>query len=355
MKITGPRDVPDFRMWLLDKWRPGGDFYEMALAHRRRPDGTIVHRDGRQVLPIDEEIEQYNLPRAALWWVTSEMAGLISHAATTLPPTTLMRDLMPDNHGLVVFAEPLMGISADSGEPIDVHAMSWSLGDIRTIDGGMGEGVGINTYRYVARKEIETYLERVQSEKLPPGLQVGDEVTIEGRSKIVVHEIMDEHLWLPSGLSDWMMGADTEDPMIGFEGDDLRLASMAEDRRWLAALWLLAAAPLANLSTEQAPRPVRRRHERAKLPASSDVRLINVRGRTNTGAHERAGDDDEGEGGRRYSHRWIVGGEAGGFWRQQAYGPGWSLHRPQWIEAYEAGPKDKPLKVKESVKVVKGD
>lgn len=39
------------------------------------------------------------------------------------------------------------------------------------------------------------------------------------------------------------------------------------------------------------------------------------------------------------SHRFQVRGH----WRNQAYGPGWSLHRRQWIEEYEKGPEDKPL------------
>lgn len=45
------------------------------------------------------------------------------------------------------------------------------------------------------------------------------------------------------------------------------------------------------------------------------------------------------------SHRFQVRGH----WRNQAYGPGWSLHRRQWIEEYEKGPEDKPLERRDTV------
>lgn len=36
-------------------------------------------------------------------------------------------------------------------------------------------------------------------------------------------------------------------------------------------------------------------------------------------------------------------------------GAGWSEHRPVFVESHVRGPKDKPLVVREAVKVIRGD
>ena len=53
------------------------------------------------------------------------------------------------------------------------------------------------------------------------------------------------------------------------------------------------------------------------------------------------------QGEAHYSHRFIVRG----FWRNQPYGPRNSLRRKQWIPPYVKGPADKPLVVKETVRI----
>lgn len=55
----------------------------------------------------------------------------------------------------------------------------------------------------------------------------------------------------------------------------------------------------------------------------------------------------DGDDGCRYSHRFIVRG----CWRNQAYGPRHSLRRRQWIPPYVKGPADRPLIVKETVRI----
>jgi hypothetical protein len=113
----------------------------------------------------------------------------------------------------------------------------------------------------------------------------------------------------------------------------------------------LASQPLSTSTTEAAYRGAAKRSKRAKV--TSDVRIVDIRARV------RPKPDTDGEGehaGRAgYSHRFIVGGETGGFWRQQAYGPHHSLRRPKWIDPFEKGPKDKPLRLRETVKVVRGE
>ena len=319
MKVSGPRDLPDFRMWLIDQWKPAGIFAKSAVLMAAMGIDRVV--DGVPVVNTDPNTETYALPRAALWWVTEDMTDLVAHAAPTMPETTLTDDLIPDRFGLVVFAKPLMGVMADTGEPISTDAMVWCRG----VNLGR-EAINITSYHYS---------------------RAGEDI---GNSRMG-HVIADKDMWSPTGAAGWELGTDTETvdaPKL--PSYDHRDESFSEDRRWLATLWLLATQPLTDSTIERAPRAAARRHDRAKLPASSDVRLINVRRRS---ADKTDGNPDGS--GREYSHRWIVGGEQGGFWRQQAYGPAWSLRRPQWIDAYIAGPADKPLKISETVNVVKGE
>lgn len=148
--------------------------------------------------------------------------------------------------------------------------------------------------------------------------------------------------WSPTGTATWDFDTDTEEVLA--EQTPASVLSVTEDRRWLAALWLLASQPLAESVVGPAPRAARRRSDRARLP--SDVRIVNLR-RAATPREPSPGTEHGTH--RKYSHRFIVDG----FWRQQACGPNWSQHRPVWIAPFIKGPKDKPLKVRETVKVLK--
>jgi hypothetical protein len=321
MELNGPRDLPEFRAWLLNQWRPGQLFDELDRSQHRF--GLTAKVAGRQIAHISGDAERHLLPRAALWWVAEDMARLIDHAYYTLPETTLTEDLIPDDHGLVVFATPITGTQADCGDPIETHAMTWTRGS--THDGF--DGIHITTYNHPRK-----------------GQQIGN-------SKHGYMEL-DMSYWNPTGTCNWLIGNDTEGPSFqGFEGDEIRLASMGEDRRVLAALWLLASQPLADVTIKSAThnKAKRRRLANSGITASNDVRLINIRRRPSKSTDEHQGTE------RNYDHRWIVGFNTGGFWRQQACGPGWSQHRPKFIMPYPAGPDDKPLRITKAVKVVKGD
>lgn len=87
----------------------------------------------------------------------------------------------------------------------------------------------------------------------------------------------------------------------------------------------------------------RGRHRPRKL---GDVRVVKLRRAEPVADRDRV----TGEGaGRTYSHRWIVGGGTGGFWRNYHVGPGRRQTRPTWVSPYVAGPDDKPLIVKDTV------
>jgi len=333
-ELHGPKDLPDLRMLLLDRWRPDGLYGRAAELERmiRLDDLSTIRRSGRRLTELDFSLKYAPLfdgpalARASLWWVTAEMSERIVTAAASLPPTTLNDGLPLDEFGFVLFEKPLVGLDAeDETNTIEVGAILW--GRTIVLDDGhrayVKHGYG-------------------PDEDLRPGDQKAMTISSYGR--------LYGGAWIPLGRSEWVWGAETADPNL----DGLavsQLASMEEDRRWLSTLWLLAAQPLVvSVADRPSPRPAARRSARRAL--SSDVRLVDVRRRL----VEAKSEPSEPDAGRKveWSRRWIVGGEDG-FWRQQACGPRWSEHRPVWIAPFEKGPKDKPLVVPERVRVVRDD
>lgn len=319
--VTGPRDLPSLRARLVSDWQPNGQLarslrFTEALGFNRE----IVA--GEVAVNVEAFTQRYALPRAVLWWVTPQMAELVAHAARTLPPTTLTEELIPSGEaGMIVYGAPLQGTQADTGEPILTHLLLWCRGVERRSGRDM---LQITSYRHV---------------------RVGDEL---GNSRVGI-EISTSDYWGPTGSTSWLVGDDTEDPGFGgFLDDDIRMRSLSEDRRFLAATLLLASQPLSQVTTYA------RSKKKAKQSATtSDVRVVDLRPRPRTETDaETVGSPSR----REHDHRWKVAGPDGtGFWRQQAYGPRWSQHRPIWIEPYEAGPKDKPLKLRETVHVLRSD
>lgn len=315
-QVKSPRDLPDFRLWLIDQWRVGGLFDQVATVQ------AVQVFDGEAVVHLQPDVQRQALPRAELWWVTEDMARLVEHSAKTLPETTLSDDLLPAESGLVVYGAPLVGTQSDTGEPIETHALVWSTGR------------GLRSRR--------PCITIVSYEHIAAGRVYGN--TVKG---FVTTE---KDFWTPTGTTTWNLGSNTEaNHLEAFEKDERRSASLAEDRAWLATTWLLASQPLASSAVHHADRHAAKRSRRADV--ASDVRVVDLRPRPRSESAEGAGATR-----REHDHRWMVAGPNGdGFWRQQACGPGWSERRPKWILPYVAGPDDKPLKVRETVRVLRGD
>lgn len=281
-----PADVPDVRAGLLDLWRPGGTFARMAG----------YFQDVGATGPL--QWERATLEDAALWYVGADMCELLVGAAPGLPAVHLTPELAPDLCGLVVYEHALLGLDADGGDtPVTVGAMLWGTCTWAGYqDQGNYPALGITCYRPMGGLEL-----------------------------------------VPVGSLVWPLGMRTDAPLAGVAAKD---ASMAEDRRRLAALWLLSAQPgLATSSEPPLPRHVLRREARAGRSAAR-VRVVQLRQAPATGHH----DSPAGE--REYTHRWAVSGH----WRQQPYGPAHGLRRPQYINPYLKGPEGAPLVTRPKVK-----
>lgn len=76
-----------------------------------------------------------------------------------------------------------------------------------------------------------------------------------------------------------------------------------------------------------------REHKWEQVP---DVQVVELRRRQHIGPPKDATDTEPVE----WSCQWWVEG----FWRNQAYGPGYQQHRRIWVSAFLKGPEDKPIK-----------
>jgi hypothetical protein len=141
------------------------------------------------------------------------------------------------------------------------------------------------------------------------------------------------------GMLIWPLGAGTDDRLddaVWRRAREPRLpettvASMSEDRRRLAALWLLSSQPgLATSIRKVQDRPSMRRAQRRGL--DPQVRVVQLR-------HGPPATEGHRDGSRTYRHRWTVTGH----WRNQAVGKEWSDHRPVYINPHLKGPADAPL------------
>lgn len=124
--------------------------------------------------------------------------------------------------------------------------------------------------------------------------------------------------------------------------------------RVLRAVFALVDVPTVTRTRAYRTNPLDRvpRKYDPDLP-SNRVRLVDVRENLEAPDGRETPDTDDGEGAgkrREYAYRFIVRG----FYRNQPYGPGRKMRRRQWIPPFIKGPADKPLRVKDTVNILRG-
>ncbi len=239
---------------------------------------------------------QRSLTAADLYWVSEEYTDLAIASGTKLPDLSVHREDLPAPHGLMMFAKPFYDITFH-GVTCHATAVGWCL-----LDGG----VWVTMYSRT------------------------DQLAVPRAGREQIRDTVGP-LWPMSPGS----GAPFRDN-LQWQNDHARQA-------WspVFAAWLLIQQP--NL-TEVAEAPAERDYTRSYARAHggrtpNPVRVVDIR-------HHAPRDHPgtSGSTGRKLTVRSIVGEADGGFWRDQAYGPNWSLRRRQWILPFERGPKDAPLR-----------
>ena len=318
--VTGPHDVPNLRLYLLDRWRVGG-VYEQATKLMRRQwtlDGDVYGWRPReesdwQRMHLGDEL-------LTLWWVSAEMVDEINHVAAMLPDDVrplevpgLVMAFDEDGEpaaakGLVVLEKPIVGRDArNQGGELLVDAFAYGGTQLPPLHGKPArKAVSVSTYRHSLPEE-----------------GIGEE-------------------WLPLGRSDWPMAERLVEP-IDYSVNEVQLASMVEDRRWLAALHLVADDHrVATVRRVEPTRKEQRRpSERRKL--SPAVRVLYLRQL-----------DEEGEGdgrtatGRRAPRAHIVRSHP----RWQAYGPQRSERKLILVPRHARGHGGEPTEGPPTVKAI---
>lgn len=267
-------------------------------------------------------------------WMSHEMMDLVQHAMEGFDRRqefTVEDAFIP--HGFLVLPEPWL--SADvHGKSMAQRAMLWKLDEHGAVRLGDSDD---DTISY-------TYDTRLASE---PGASIMPTLRITTLSHTwdeddYTAEYADQHDMLKAAGIEWGVAHTTAIPLplvsrvgdVGGEGDP--------QAGWLT-FWRVTQALMAETivtsERRKAARPVRREAQRLGYDFGAP-RVIELR---RPRQHEA---DPEGERVRdvNWTHRWIVRGH----WRQQWY-PSLKGHRQRWIGAYEKGPDNLPLVIRERV------
>jgi hypothetical protein len=232
-----------------------------------------------------------------IYWVSPEFTMLAVNAGKKLPDLTITPEEMPSTSGVIVYAQPIFEQEAPGVGAQEAVAVSW----VR-----IPQGIWLTAYlrpEKVLTRADPAWIHREVGYLMPfaPG----------------------------AGLS---FGTHPVD------GVSSRPAGTA----WatLLSTWFLMAQPGVATVTEQQPeRKERQRASRAGRTAPV-VRIVDLRRQK---ARAVTGDSEPGTG-FHYSVRFLVGGDTGGFWRDQAYGPQRARRKRIWIEPFIKGPEGAPLK-----------
>jgi len=344
-----PRELPDLRLHLMERWIPKGMFEKSLVARGiwedRGPDTVNLMRERARG-------ERESLRKASLWWVRDEMVNLTLAGAKSIPDDVRGGDVkFPGEQlfGLVVLGTPWLGMDAnDPNEVVQTDAIVWAA---TNIDGG--DCISLSMYRYFDFTAGLTPADMREAVATGAILDAYQEEVGNGPPDTRAKRLRGGS-WIFMGRSDWPL----TETLGGFEVlkaeypegtpyDELRMASMIEDRKFFASFCVLVNHKLSQTEMVWAPRAVRKRAEKAGVDSEkepSHVRLIRLRE-----VRRAAGVTDEEHEKRKveWTHRWISSAHIG--WRR--CGPGRKERRLSYIPASIKGPEDKELIIKENVRV----
>ncbi|MEW2810975.1 hypothetical protein AB0929_28390 [Streptomyces massasporeus] len=304
-----PADLPELRAELVRHMASHRGRHQLG-----RFDGTKLTTGASLVGTIrsgDLQTEEVRrLSHAELFYVSPEMTDLTIAASDSLPFFALNREDLPSEHGLMVFAKPVVLYPNEDGRPeAQIRACCWMVAD--------HGAVWLSFY-----SDWHAWLEESR--------------TAGAFQPETVDESLQNDHWLC--FETFVCGplAKRRDIEGEWEEEAQEVGTLDNAVR---AAWLLMQQPLARIEDLEPDRATRKRLRRlGHEPAP--VRLIGLRRPRATAG--------QGEGSREYQHQWIVRGH----WRQQWY-PKRQVHRPVWIAPHIKGPEGAPVIGGEKVNVWK--
>lgn len=293
--MEGPRarELADF----ANNYRPGPrSLPDVRLEMLRSPQLGTTFRHGFKypdAIRADEAVKVLlaQIETAPLYWCSADMVSLVEAAHLTMPDQKLEEIDPPSPHGLVFMETPFTDPDTSIlGTDIPTNALLWMV-------------------NYVTDQDLWAV-------NIISLTNVGGDVG-----------------WFVPGFTTWPFGQCRQ-----AAGDPIDQA----DRGRAAALWTLSQqSRVCPVATSYPDRAAARRLKAAGMPPTSgDVRLLDLR--------RPAGSNAAGGSHIEYSHRWMVSGH----WRNQ-WMPASRTHRAQWIAPHVKGPDDKPLVIRDDVRVVR--
>lgn len=349
--MTTPQEAHTARLRIMQDYGPGGLFGTVL------PMMLAASRPG--VFSDPSRFITRACASAEVWWVNREMTELIEASAASLPGDFTLEDLraagLPDAGFVVLDGEPL-GVDAETGERNTVvTALLWGNANLtREMPDGTQQRT-MNCLKLAPFTRIN--FDRTDAYE-PPGYdeRVAKAATLYAtlrsfagarRETQVLHGVQ----WLGLGSTDWEPGGTTDAPILGGQGQvltDAQVRSMAEDRRLLAALWLLANEQLiARPETLVVDRAARRRADRAGVAQPATVRVVTLR---RAATESSSPENPAGMPGAPLNRtaRWVVAGH----WRWQPVGPHRADRRLTWVRPHLKGPEGAPLRARPVVKAL---
>lgn len=246
---------------------------------------------------------------ADLYWVTRDMARVALDASTDMPGWGL--DLLPGPHGLIAFDARSLPPLPPAPLPVERSDGLATPGemlpaepDLRIVEWG--------TYGDALSLVLWAGVDLGQRARLPFD---GPHVMIASGLHVISPDVLADLNAIPDPAARAAVA------LLGSCLTMMSIPTVAETRPQMVKLSGAAAG---------------------RTPRQQIVTTISLR-RLARQPH----DDEPGEGGRVYTHQWVVRGH----WRQQAVGPGLSERRATWVPSYIKGPEGAPLLYREHVSV----
>jgi hypothetical protein len=288
------------------------------VAHSALEAATVLHAE-----------EYLRLASANLYYLTPEMTQLALAAGRALPDWTTEPTDLPSPDGFMLFSQPTGAYRNDEGDRVRIVACSWGRSEIAD---PTGDGAWITFWSVTNHPLLEHLLREFG------GLSEQDAYREARRRKATLG--WDDEVLLPWGPAE-VLARPARTPTPG--DDPTFCVSTQEWTQTLRAAWLLTQQrTLAPVTEQHAPRSDRRRAERAgrTLPPVRVVSIHRTQHCTAPSGHT--------DSGRQVSVRFPVEGH----WREQAYGPNWTLRRRRWIPSHWKGPVNGPVRIRPKVNLV---
>lgn len=376
-----PKQLPELRSALLDHYGSGPAMLSMREALRAGRGVIIPEVPGMDAPPdaVAAQIliasERHRLTGAHLYYATADMTALALAAAATPPREKVSLDRPPAEDGLIVFAEPIGGYVEDVGAALasttaarpgvdakvttPIVAVSWSqwTPDAVQLDQGTihwfwnrpGRGVTGIPRRYRGLW-LTFYSPAGLFSSLAPDTVLG---TMADGTAMTAGLIASQRRQAAAPPLNW----DNETLLAeGVPFDQARPDTTDAWTHVLYTAWQLMAdrGRTRWTETEEIPRPRSgaKRDARQGVTAPATVHVVNVH-TAHRPPRQRAAEDAAASTGRRepqWSCRWPVSPHRRDHCMNPArHAEGDCRHEDRLIPGYVKGPKDKPLRVSDTV------